>query len=101
VRKFKGRYCVRGDKQKRGVDYNETYAPVVSWTTVRMMLVMAATQGLRTTQIDFTNAFVQANIKEDVYIELPAGFDSPIDGDYILKLNKNLIWTMPGAQIMI
>ena len=90
VRKFKGRYCVRGDKQIKGVDYNETYAPVVLWTTVRMMLVMAATQGLRTTQIDFTNAFVQADIKEDVYIELPAGFDSPIDGDYILKLNKNL-----------
>jgi hypothetical protein len=90
VRKFKGRYCVRGDKQIKGVDYNETYAPVVSWTTVRMMLVMAATQGLRTTQIDFTNAFVQADIKEDVYIELPSGFGSPIDGDYILKLNKNL-----------
>ena len=90
VRKFKGRYCVRGDKQIKGVDYSETYAPVVAWTTVRMMLVMAATQGLNTTQIDFTNAFVQADIKEDVYIELPAGFTSPADGDYILKLNKNL-----------
>ena len=90
VRKFKGRYCVRGDKQIKGVDYHETYAPVVAWTTVRMMLVMAATQGLCTTQIDFTNAFVQADIKEDVYIEMPQGFGSPSDGDYILKLNKNL-----------
>ena len=34
VRKFKGRYCVRGDKQIKGVDYHETYAPVVAWTTV-------------------------------------------------------------------
>ena len=90
VRKFKGRYCVRGDKQIKGVDYDETYAPVVAWTTVRMMLVMAATLGLKTTQIDFTNAFVQADCKEDVYIELPTGFNPSTTGDYILKLNKNL-----------
>jgi hypothetical protein len=90
VRKFKGRYCVRGDKQIKGVDYHETYAPVVAWTTVRMMMVMAATLNLKTTQIDFSNAFVQADLNESVYIELPTGFRSPTGGDYILKLNKSL-----------
>jgi hypothetical protein len=90
VRKYKGRYCVRGDKQIKGVDYNETYAPVVAWTTVRMMMVMAATLNLKTTQIDFSNAFVQADLQESVYIELPTGFGSPTSGDYVLKLNKSL-----------
>jgi hypothetical protein len=90
VRKHKARYCVRGDKQIKGVDYHETYAPVVAWTTVRMMMVMTATLNLKTTQIDFSNAFVQADLKESVYIELPAGFRSPNGDDYTLKLNKNL-----------
>jgi hypothetical protein len=92
VRKYKARYCVRGDKQIKGVDYHETYAPVVAWTTVRMMMVMAATLNLKTTQIDFSNAFVQADLQESVYIELPTRFRSPTEsaGDYVLKLNKSL-----------
>jgi hypothetical protein len=92
VRKYKARYCVRGDKQIKGVDYHETYAPVVAWTTVRMMMVMAATLNLKTTQIDFSNAFVQADLQESVYIELPTRFRSPTGsvGDYVLKLNKSL-----------
>jgi hypothetical protein len=90
VRKYKARYCVRGDKQIKGVDYHETYAPVVAWTTVRMMMVMAATLNLKTTQIDFSNAFVQADLDENVHIELPTGFGSPDEGDYVLKLDKSL-----------
>jgi hypothetical protein len=92
VRKYKARYCVRGDKQIKGVDYHETYAPVVAWTTVRMMMVMAATLNLKTTQIDFSNAFVQADLQESVYIELPTRFRPPTgsQGDYVLKLNKSL-----------
>jgi len=38
--KYKARYCVRGDQQTEGVDYFETYAPVVQWSTVRLLLTM-------------------------------------------------------------
>ena len=47
-RKLKARFCVRGDKQIEGIDYFETYAPVVSWSTVRLMFTMAFTMGLDT-----------------------------------------------------
>jgi hypothetical protein len=40
IKKFKARFCARGDMQIEGVDFFETYAPVVQWTTVRLMLVL-------------------------------------------------------------
>jgi hypothetical protein len=58
VRRFKARLVVRGDFQVEGEDYDEKYAPVVPWSTVRLMLSIAASQGLATRQVDFSNAFV-------------------------------------------
>jgi hypothetical protein len=43
IKKFKARFCVRGDKQIEGVDYFDTYAPVVSWSTIRMLLCSITT----------------------------------------------------------
>ena len=71
LRKFKARFCVRGDKQIEGVDYFEKYAPVVSWSTVRLIMSIALQRGWHTQHIDFENAFFQANLKEDVYIRCP------------------------------
>ena len=75
VRKLKARFCIRGDRQEEGIDYFETYAPVVSWSTVRLLLVLSVTLGLATKQVDYTLAFVQAGIKEEVYVEMPKLFE--------------------------
>jgi hypothetical protein len=74
VRKLKTRFCVRGDRQKEGVDFFETYLPVVSWHTVRMLLILSMKLILCTKQVDYTAAFVQAPITEEVYVEQPKGF---------------------------
>jgi hypothetical protein len=94
MRKLKARFCVRGDKQIAGVDYFESYAPVASWSTVRMVMNIAIQRGWATRQVDFSNAFVQATLKEEVYVELPEMFrDKQNDGSkdgVVLKLNKSL-----------
>jgi hypothetical protein len=56
MRKNKARFCVRGDKQIAGVDYFESYAPVASWSTVRMVMNLAIQRGWATRQVDFSNA---------------------------------------------
>ena len=94
-RKFKARFCVRGDRQVEGVDYTEKYSPVVSWSTVRMLLCLSISQNLQTRQVDFSNAFVQADLKadENIYIDVPKGFDygtSDDDGEMVLKLKRSL-----------
>ena len=92
-RKIKARFCARGDKQIEGIDYFDKYAPVVSWSTVRLLLCTSISQGWKTKQVDFSNAFVQAELEEDVYIGLPSGFEGPEGQDrkeVVLKLNKSL-----------
>jgi hypothetical protein len=68
VRKLKARICVRGDQQIEGIDFFDTYTPVLAWSTVRLLLVLSVILGLATKQVDYTLAFVQADIKEDVYV---------------------------------
>ena len=102
IRKFKGRFCARGDRHLEGVDFFETFAPVVNWNTVRLLLVMSIVMGLATSQADCTAAFVQSPIDKDpnwdsmtpeeqaksgVYVEMPRGFRQP---GKVLKLKRSL-----------
>jgi hypothetical protein len=94
LRKIKARMCVRGDLQTEGVDdVFDTYAPVASWSSIRMLTVLTLQKQWVTKQIDFSNAFVQAPLHKDVYVTLPALFQdaSGIDPKLLcLKLNKSL-----------
>ena len=87
IRKLKARYCARGFEQKQGIDYFETFAPVVMWVTVRLLLIMSIIMDLDTKQIDYTAAFVHAPIDCVVYVECPKGFE--VKG-MVWKLNKSL-----------
>jgi len=98
LRKCKARFCVRGDKQVEGVDYFETYAPVVQWSTVRCLLIMSIVLDLKTQQIDYSNAFCQAEIEEEVYVELPKDFGDKQGRDMVLKLNKSLYGTKQAPR---
>jgi Reverse transcriptase (RNA-dependent DNA polymerase) len=89
VIKYKARFCVRGDQQIAGVDYFESYAPVTMWYTVRMMLILSILYDWYSVQIDYTNAFAQAFLKEVVYMEVPKGFSAG-DKDIVLLLLKSL-----------
>ena len=65
IKKFKARFCARGDQQIKGVDFFETYAPVVQWTTVRLMLFLEVLMGLKSKQGDVTAAFLHAHLDEN------------------------------------
>jgi hypothetical protein len=88
--KHKARYCVRGDMQKEGIDYFETYAPVVQWSTIRLVLTMILSNEWSTKQVDYTNAFAQAEIQEEVYIDPPKGFGGADGIHKVLRLLKSL-----------
>jgi hypothetical protein len=56
IRKLKAMFCVRDDRQVKGVDYFDTFTPVVNWTTVQLMLILSIVLGLSTKQVDYTAA---------------------------------------------
>lgn len=88
--RHRSRFCVRGDQQEYGVNYFETFAPVVQWSTIRLLLILILTNKWTTRVIDYTNAFPQANIDTDIYVEMPALFGNKAGGDKVLKLKKSL-----------
>ena len=87
VRKLKARFCVRGDQQIEGIDFFDTYAPVVHWSTIRLLLMTSIMMGLATSQVDYTCAFLHAPIEEEVYCEMPRGFRK---AGKVLKLKRSL-----------
>ena len=87
MQKLKARFCVEGYLQIEGVDYFDTYAPVVSWLTVRIVMVLALILHLESVQVDYTAAFIQAPIQDDVFVKLPCGFK---EEGVVLKQNQGL-----------
>jgi hypothetical protein len=92
--KHKARLCAQGGMQQWGVSYWETYSPVVNMLTVRLLLALCNIHGLESKSIDFVSAFPQADLNEDIWMELPTGIIVSEKSDefraYVLKLKKNL-----------
>jgi len=81
----------------KALHYEETYAPVVQWVTIRFFISLAVLSNWHTRQLDFVLAYTQADIERDLYTKLQAGFTVPgrtiteqDREDYILKLEKYL-----------
>lgn len=92
ITKWKARLCCHGGMQQWGMNYWETYAPVVCWASVRLILNIAMINRLPTRSVDFVLAFPQADVDVPIYMELPVGMDlhNANKSEYVLKLNKNL-----------
>ncbi len=87
IKKLKARICIRGDLQEGTFD---TFAPVVSWISVHIFLVLSMTMHWVTCSIDFSNAFVQAKLTEPVWTHLPRGFTKSGQARTCLRLKKSL-----------
>ena len=90
--KHKARLYVNGASQVYGVNYWNTYAPVVSWLAVRLMFILSVIEGWYSESIDFTIAFPQADVEVPMFLEIPVGVEL-IGGDrttHVLELKKIL-----------
>jgi Reverse transcriptase (RNA-dependent DNA polymerase) len=74
IQKLKARFCVRGNQQIEGFNFFDTYAPVVQWSTIRLLLMVSLMLNLSTQQVDYTAAFLHAPLEDEVYCEMPCGF---------------------------
>jgi hypothetical protein len=86
VCRFKVRFVAKGCSQRVGLDYTETFSPVIRMASLRMFLAIAAARDLEMCHFDIDNAFVYAPIKEDVYIRQLLGFsDGTLEVFYLKR----------------
>lgn len=86
ILKYKARLVAKGCSQKYGVDYNEVFSPVVRYTSIRFLIALSVKLNMKIDQMDAVTAFLQSDLSEEIYMELPGGCGA--DSGKICKLNK-------------
>ncbi|KAJ9561366.1 hypothetical protein OSB04_006526 [Centaurea solstitialis] len=86
----KARLVAQGYCQEEGIDYEETFAPVARLEAIRIFLAYAAHKGFKVYQMDVKSAFLNGNLKEEVYVKQPPGFHSEKYPNHVYFLDKAL-----------
>lgn len=88
IQKYKARLVAKGYSQTPGIDYDDTYAPVVKYSTVRMLLAIAAHKNLLIHHMDVDNAFLYSENSHELYMKQPEGFVNAGNEKKVCKLKK-------------
>ncbi|OMO62973.1 Reverse transcriptase, RNA-dependent DNA polymerase [Corchorus capsularis] len=90
ISRYKARLVAKGFTQKVGLDYDETFSPIIKPVTVRMVLCITVSNGWPLHQMDVNNAFLQGELKEEVFMKQPPVFVDRARPNYVCKLQKAL-----------
>nr|GEZ56144.1 retrovirus-related Pol polyprotein from transposon TNT 1-94 [Tanacetum cinerariifolium] len=86
----KARLVARGYRQEEGIDFEESFAPVARLEAIRIFLAYAAHKNMVVYQMDVKTAFLNGNLREEVYVSQPDGFVDPDNTNHVYKLKKAL-----------
>jgi transposase InsO family protein len=88
--KHKARLVAKGYVQQQGIDFEEVFAPVARLETIRMIIALAVQEGWLLHHMDVKSAFLNGELKEEVYVTQPPGFEEKGSESKVLRLHKAL-----------
>lgn len=88
VIRYKARVVVKGCSQREGIDFVETFSPVVRYSSIRLLIAITVKFALQIEQMDVVTAFLHGDIKETIYMKQPEGFDD--NSGKVCRLKKAL-----------
>ncbi|CAH2089057.1 unnamed protein product [Euphydryas editha] len=95
--RYKARLVARGFTQRKGIDYSETFSPVVRHSTMRVLFCIANELDMDIEHVDVTTAFLHGNLEEQIFMEQPVGFET--DKDKVCLLNKSIYGLRQSSRI--
>ena len=95
---YKARLVAKGFRQIQGVDYEETFSPVAKLKSVRIMLAIAAFYDYEIWQMDVKTAFLNGNLKEELYMMQPEGFVDPKGANKVCKLQRSIYGLVQASR---
>ena len=96
--RFKARLVAQGYTQTCGIDYEEVFAPVAKYSTIRSLLTLANAHDLEVHQLNVKTAFLNESVEHDIYMSQPEGFNDPNRPNYVCKLNKSIYGLKQSAR---
>ena len=90
LERYKARLVAKGYSQVQGEDFTETFAPVVKFASVRLILSIAAIKDMHVHHMDVTCAFLNGELKEEIYMEQAPGYIKPGEENLVCKLNRSI-----------
>ena len=99
IERFKARLVAKGYTHKDGIDYKETFSPVLKKDSLRIIMALVAQYDLELHQMDVKTAFLNGDIEEEIYMDQPEGFSIEEKDHMVCKLKKSFFKTDENVSL--
>jgi hypothetical protein len=87
---YKDRLVVKGFAQKKGIDFDEIFSPIVKMTSIKTVLSLVAVEDLHLEKLEVKTTFLHGDLEEEIYMQQPQGYEVEGKENFVCRLKKSL-----------